>query len=225
MPTPTTANITASNTLINIDSGVNLNNLIVSGTSNTSYQLIGGTDTAIIDSNSRYTTTGFNFVDYTNPFYGFGKDGEIRIDPDTGECKVYIANKTKWIECEILEKKKSTDKNGKKINIFSISFDLNVSDIKEMQKNRNVLVEKTKKLSVTILDGINYANTITHTYIPQVHTYVPQTFTLPLTYTTPSITIGTNNIICGTNITAGIGDIVYDNGTNQIKINNITNTI
>jgi hypothetical protein len=123
MATPTVTNTTTSNLISNVDSGY-LTNLIVSGTSSTSYEFIGGTDvtTTLGDTNS-YITTGYNFINYnTNtPFGGFGKDGEIRIDPDTGECKFYIASKYKWVDCEILETKNSTDKDGKKITIFSIS--------------------------------------------------------------------------------------------------------
>lgn len=212
MATPTVTNTTTSNLISNVDSGY-LTNLIVSGTSSTSYEFIGGTDvtTTLGDTNS-YITTGYNFINYnTNtPFGGFGKDGEIRIDPDTGECKFYIASKYKWVDCEILETKNSTDKDGKKITIFSISFDISVSDIKQMRENRKVFVEKYKPV---IIGGISSSINLTYTYAPN-----------SILTTTPSTYInlgGTNNLTVGTNGSVNLGTngrIVYDSNTNNIKM-------
>ncbi len=204
MATPTVTNTITSNPPSNVDSGY-LTNLIVSGTSSTSYQFIGGTDvaTTLGDTNSYIATTGYNFTNYNTPFGGFGKDGEIRIDPDTGECKFYIASKYKWVDCEILETKKSTDKDGKKITIFSISFDISVSDIKQMRENRKVFVEKYKPVILELASSIN----LTYTYAPN-----STLITIPSTYFNLG---GTNNLTVDTNGSINLG-------TNSITTNNIT---
>lgn len=79
-----------------------------------------------------------------NNAYRFAEDGEIRIDPKTGESLMFLYDYNDWIKCD-LEFKNSKDENGNTQNIISAVFELSVAKMKTKQRERIVLVEKMKK--------------------------------------------------------------------------------
>lgn len=197
----------------------------ISGTTSSSY--IAGTDiaTSSVNLSNITITNGTNYISTSQPLYNpitsysFAKDGEIKIDPDTGECLMFILDKFKWIECEIIETKKTTDELGNKQNVIHISFKISVSEIKKNKNQRTVLIEKIIKpkieTSIYSYDNLNTVYTIPTIDTNSIIRYINPT-TTNLNYVTPTITTGTQNIICGG--ASSIGDIFYDTSTNNLKI-------
>lgn len=167
----------------------------------------------------------FNTQPIINPYY-YPKDGEIKFDPDTGESNIYIQEYMEWISCDVLEIRKSKDKE----NIVSVTFDISVARIKKHQLDRKVFVEKISK--PRILDS-HYGFLTGTTFVGATAIY-PQSFTLNtmpnwtitnynnttnLVTGTNSIggTIGTSNIVCGRD-NIPIGETFYNTDTASLNI-------
>lgn len=168
----------------------------------------------------------FNTEPVMNPYH-FPKDGEIKIDPDTGESNIYIYEYMEWISCDILEIKKSKNKE----NIVSVTFDISVARIKKHQLDRKVFVEKMAKPKT--FDSDYYTGFFTGT-LTATTAICPQSFTIQ---TMPNWTVtnynnhtnlitgsnsvgivtGTSNIVCGRD-NIPIGHAFYNTDTTSLNI-------
>ena len=105
-------------------------------------------------SNVTLWASGTSSIDsYITPTYTinnnfkYPKDGEVRIDPETGDFTIFLSEYNEWIDCDV-EFKKIKDENGNKKNVLSISFEFSVVRMKNKQKERMVLTEKIKKVEM-----------------------------------------------------------------------------
>jgi hypothetical protein len=194
--------------------------------SNPSNWISGTTSSAssLVTNGSPTLTSSFN-----NNSYRYSKDGEVRICPETGESSIYLSDYNEWIECDILELKKTKDKDGNTKNIVSVSFPLSVVRLKNKQKERMVLIEKVNKYIINtgaindyVLTGfinttatLDYVNSITLsnpiTYITNPATYLANPYINYIGGTDPYLINRTNTITLASTGIAGI------TGTNQIK--------
>jgi hypothetical protein len=95
-----------------------------------------------------------------NDQYRFPKDGEVRIDPETGDSSIYLSDYNKWVECDILELRKIKDENGNQKSIISVSYEMSVVQIKQKQQERKVLIEKVQKYKPLEFITSGYINII-----------------------------------------------------------------
>lgn len=112
--------------------------------------------------------------------YKYPKDGEVRIDPDTGESMIFLSDYNEWVECDISEFRKEKDENGNKRIVVSVTFGMSVARLKKKQNERIVLTEKVKKVkvgdilyfsgNVTGINNIAIGNTTLINYIPTYST-------------------------------------------------------
>ena len=78
----------------------------------------------------------------------YPKDGTIRMDPDTNEFSIYLAESNEWVPCEVEEIRKEKDEDGKIKNIITVSFGCSVTQMKKKQRERIVMFEKVKKIDL-----------------------------------------------------------------------------
>lgn len=152
---------------------------------------------------STYGTT------YNQYGYEYAKEGEVYMDPDTGEWSIFISELGGWIKCEIEGIKKTVNENGKKINILEISFDCNVSYMKKQERERKVMTEKIKKQEpIPMFSGSFNINGMTQIIAP--YTAI-QPVIQPTIYTAPENWI---TYTTGTDNSYYIGDIIGTTTTN-----------
>lgn len=196
---------------------INTNSWISGTTSIDSYLSIGGNNLTYGNTNIGYFNT------HSSNNYHFPKDGEIKIDPDTGESHIYIYEYMEWINCDVLEIKKSKDKE----NIVSVTFDISVARIKKHQLDRKVFVEKMSKAKIldsyfigttlSAATGIFPQSFITNTMPNWTVTNYNNTTNLITNNNSIGITTGTNNIVCGNN-NIPIGQTFYNTDTSSLNI-------
>lgn len=193
-PNTSTSTLTATiNTDCATNTSINTNSWISGTTSTHSYLSLDGSI------NIGY----FNTQPIINPYY-YPKDGEIKIDPDTGESSIYLHEYMEWINCDVLEIRKSKDKG----NIVSVTFDISVVRIKKHQLDRKVLVEKMSKPKT--LDSYYSTGLFTGTLTGTTAIY-PQSFTIQ---TMPNWTV--TNYNSHTNLVAGSSSVGIVTGTSNI---------
>ncbi len=108
--------------------------------------------------NLTYTNTNTFFPNFSYPSiqneYRIPKDGEIRIDPESGDSFIYLSEYNEWKECDILEIKKDRDANNNIQKTISVIFDFSVALLKQQRNDRIVLTEKIQK-TIIFFDGSN----------------------------------------------------------------------
>jgi len=146
------------------------------------------------------------------------KDGTIRMDSDTMEFSIYLAETNEWVPCEVEEIKKEKDENGNIKNVIIVSFGCSVAYMKKKQQERVVMFEKVKKFDLSNLWG---STTVNGT--GTVNSFIGY-HTTPTSYINyiGGTDIGSSNITIGS-----VGTIFYDttNYTTNITIDNTGNSI
>ena len=140
--------------------------------------------------------------------YRYAKEGEVYMDPDTGEWSIYISELGGWVKCEIEGIQRNIDEDGTNTNILIVSFGCSVSYMKKQERERKVMTEKYKAQTLIIPNFSGYMNidgTLGTITITTPNIYVNGITTIqPLIYTTPSwTTYGT-----GTDNNYYVGDVV-----------------
>lgn len=103
--------------------------------------IVGNTGTVTTSNLTNSTSINLN---YSKNNLKYVRDGELYIDVE-GESFIYFSDSDKWVKCEIEEIRKETDIKGVKRNVFVISFECTVSEMKKREQERCVLTEKVKK--------------------------------------------------------------------------------
>jgi len=165
----------------------------------------------------------------------YPKDGTIRMDPDTNEFSIYLAESNEWVPCEVEEIRKEKDEDGKIKNIITVSFGCSVAQMKKKQRERFVMFEKVKKYDLNSIwsssigtSFVGYHNVTLQGAI----TYIGGTNLINTGPVTP-ITINTGGVgTCGGFVqttTTGVspGQIYYNtnNHSTNIIIDNIGTSI
>lgn len=149
----------------------------------------------------------------------YPKDGTLRMDPDTNEFSIYLAESNEWVSCEVEEIRKEKDENGKVKNIITVSFGCSVAQMKKREREKIVMFEKVKKYDLTNLWGSTTTGSFAgyHTILQNPITYIGGTNVVsPITISTGGFTTITSP-----------GQIYYDtnNYTTNITINNVGTSI
>jgi hypothetical protein len=139
----------------------------------------------------------------------YPKDGTIRMDPDTNEFSIYLAESNEWVPCEVEEIRKEKDEDGKIKNIITVSFGCSVTQMKKKQRERFVMFEKVKKYDLNSI----WSSSIGTSFIGY---HTTGTFNTALGYNA-LVAGGMNNIAIGsiTPITINTGGIGTCGGFTQ----------